>query len=184
MKRRTVYIGIGLFLLPLLAAGVYVLAVRAMALFRYDPSYFTPQYQDQYPSPGTVASAIEQALHKDNPAIFAELTGLRRRIRPPQANPNVRLMILWKVTDQGYFQYLFFNTKTYQRIMYNIKQVDGRWVWVPRDLYYFLDSGDWLLFFLPAAALWWSVLVVIAVGVSIYTLAARFREQQYRFPRS
>jgi hypothetical protein len=184
MKRRTVYIGIGLFLLPLFAAGGFILTVRALALFRYDPSYFTPHYQELYPSPGTVASAIEQALHDDTPSLFAELTGLRLKIRPPQANPDVRLMILWKVTDKGYFQYLFFNTRTYHRIIYNIKQVDGRWVWVPRDLYYFLDSGDWLLFFSPAAAIWWIVLTVTAVGLGIFSIAARFREQQYRFPKS
>jgi hypothetical protein len=55
---------------------------------------------------------------------------------------------------------------------------------VPRDLYYFLDGGDWLLFFSPAAAIWWIVLTVTAVGLGIFSIAARFREQQYRFPKS
>jgi len=161
---------------------MFVLVVRAQALFRYDQSYFTQHYQKLYPSPGAVASAIELALHNDTPSIFAELTGLRHKLRPPQANPDIRLMVVLKVTDSGYFQYLFFNIKTYQRIVYNVKEVDGRWVMVPRDLYYFLDSGDWLLFFIPAATIWWSVLAVIAVGTAIFQLAARFRQQLYRPP--
>jgi hypothetical protein len=178
MKRQTVFLGIGLFLLPLFAAGMFILVVRVQALFRYDRSYFTPHYQELYSSPGAVASAIELALHNDTPAVFAELTGLRRKIRPPQANPDLHLMVLLKVTDAGYFQYLFFNVKNYQRIVYNIKKVDGRWVMVPRDLTYFLDSGDWLLFFSPAVTIWWSVLAVIAIGMAIFYLAARFREEQ------
>ncbi len=180
MKSRTVYIWIGLFLLPLIAAGIFILALRLQGLIRYDPSYFTEHYQELYPSPGAVASAIELALHNNTPSIFAELTGLRHKIRPPQPNPDIHLMVVLKVTDSGYYQYLFFNVKTYERIVYHIKKVDGRWVMVPRSPYYFLDSGDWLLFFIPAATIWWSLLAVVAVGTAIYRLAARFREQQYR----
>ncbi len=180
MKSRTVYIWIGLFLLPLIAAGIFILALRLQGLIRYDPSYFTEHYQELYPSPGAVASAIELALHNNTPSVFVELTGLRHKIRPPQANPDIHLMVVLRVTDSGYYQYLFFNVKTYERIVYHIKKVDGRWVMVPRSPYYFLDSGDWLLFFIPAATIWWSLLAVVAVGTAIYRLAARFREQQYR----
>jgi hypothetical protein len=179
MKRRIFYTGIGLFLLPILAAGLFILTVRFQALFRYDQAYFTPQYQKLYDSPGPVAVAIEQALHRDDRSIFSELTGLRMKIRPPEGNPNIHLMIVLKVTDQGYFQYLFFDVKTYHRIVYNIKKVGGRWVMVPYDAYYFLDNGDWLLFFTPALLLYWSFLAVIGVGLGIYYLAARFREQLY-----
>ena len=179
MKIRTVYLVIGLFLLPLFAAGMFILVVRLQGLVRYDPSYFTEQYQELYPSPGAVASAIELALHDDTPSTFAELTGLRHKIRPPQPNPDIHLMVALKVTDAGYYQYLFFNVKTYERIVYYVKEVDGRWVMVPRDSYYYLDSGDWLLFFTPAATIWWSLLAVIAAGAVTYRLAARFREQLY-----
>ena len=184
MKRITFSLGLGLFLLPLIAAGIYILAVRAAAFFRYDQAYFTPRYNELYLSPGSVASAIELALHQDNPDLFAELTGLRFKAPPPQANPNVHLMILWKITDAGYFQYLFFDVKNYQRIIYNVKQVNERWVMVPFDAYYYLDSGDWLLFFLPAASIWWSVLLVVAVGVMVYRVAARFRGQIFHPPAS
>jgi hypothetical protein len=179
MKNRTVYLVSGLFLLPLFAAGMYILVVRLQGLIRYDPSYFTEYYQGLYPSPGAVASAIELALHNETPSTFAELTGLRHEMRPPQASPDVRLMIVLKVTDAGYYQYLFFNVKTYQRIVYNVKEVNGRWILAPRDPYYFLDSGDWLLFFTPATAIWWSLLAVVAVGTVTFRLAARFREQLY-----
>ena len=183
MKNRSLYLGLGLFVLPLFAAGIFILSVRAQAIFRYDQAYFTPHYQELYSSPGSVATAIESALHNNDPALFTELTGLRHKMRPPQANPNLYLMIVLKVTDAGYFQYLFYDVKTYLRTVFNIKKVDGRWVMVPRDAYYFLDSGDWLLFFLPATILWWSVLAVIGIGMAVSRIAARFREQIYRLPK-
>ena len=179
MKKRPIPIVIWLFLLPLFVAGMYILAMRLQGLIRYDPSYFTGHYQELYPSPGVVASAIELALHDNTPSTFAELTGLRYKMRPPQPNPDVHLMLALKVTDTGYYQYLFFNVKTYQRIVYNVKEVNGRWILVPRDPYYFLDSGDWLLFFVPAVTIWWSLLAVVAAGTAIFRLAARFREQLY-----
>ncbi len=183
MKRQFFYIVFGLFLLPLLAAGLFILVVRIQTLSRYDQAYFTAQYQERYASPGSVAVAIEQALHSDDRSIFAELTGLRKKIRPPEANPDIHLMIVLKVSDAGYFQYLFFNTQNYQRIVYYIKQVGGRWVMVPRDAYYFLDSGDWLLFFTPLLIVWWGLLAVTSLGVGIVHLAARFREQLYGIPK-
>jgi hypothetical protein len=184
MKRHTVFLVIGLFLLPLFAAGMYILVERIQGLIRYDPSYFTEYYQELYPSSGAVASAIELALHNNTPSTFAELTGLRHKMRPPQANPDIHLMVALKVTDAGYHQYLFFNVKTYERIVYNVKEVDGRWVLVPRDPYYFLDSGDWLLFFTPAATIWWSLLAVISVGMFTFRLATRFREQLYHLDKN
>ena len=183
MKTRTLLLGLGLFVLPLFAAGIFILSVRAEAIFRYDPAYFTPHYQELYSSPGSVATAIESALRNNDPALLAELTGLRHKIRPLQTNPNLYFMTVLKVTDAGYFQYLFLDVKTYLRTVFNIKKVDGRWVMVPSDAYYFLDSGDWLLFFLPATAVWWSLLAVIAIGVAISRIAARFREQVYRLPK-
>lgn len=179
MKPRWIYIWIGLFLLPLALAGVYILGVRFQALFRYDKAYFTPDYQKLYSSPGSVAGAIEGALHGDDRSIFVELTGLRHPIRPPAKNPNERMMIVLEVTRAGYFQELFFDVKTFQRSIYHIKKVDGRWVMVPPDAYYYLDSGDWLLFYTPLLLVWWSLLVVVAMGISVFRLASAFRQQLY-----
>ena len=180
MNKRIAYLGIGLFLLPLIAAGGFMLIVRLQAIFRYDPAYFTPAYQKQYASPGAVASAIEQGLRGENQEIFAELTGLRRKIQPPEANPNLRLMILLEVTDRDYYQFLFFDIQNYHRLLIPVKEVGRRWVMAPQDLYYYLDSGDWLLFFTPALAIYWSLLAVILVGAGIYRLAASFRRQLYQ----
>ncbi len=179
MKKWVVYLGIGLFLLPLFAAGLYIMFVRIEALFRYDQTLFTSDYQKQYASPGSVAIAIEQALNTGDLSIFTELTGLRSRFRPPEANPNLRLMVLIDVSEAGYYQYLYFDVKNYHRFVFNTKQVDGRWVMAPQDTYYYLDSGDWLLFFTPFLSLWWSLLAVISASVGIFTLAKRFRQQLY-----
>jgi len=175
MKKLIIYLGISLFFLPLLLAGLFVMVVRIQGLFRYDPIYFSPEYKKNYSNPSAVAVRIEEGLHTADSALFAELTATRRKFRPPEANPDVHLLILLKVSEEGYYQYLFFDAHTYRRIVYYIKEVSGRWVMAPEDAFYFLDSGDWLVFFTPAAVIWWSVMVVVWVGMGIYRMAARFR---------
>jgi hypothetical protein len=89
-------------------------------------------------------------------------------------------MILLKIDDAGYFQYLYFDVKTYERIVYNVKQVNGRWVVVPRDAYYYLDSGKWLIVLIPSVTIWWSLLIVIGVAIFIFRIAAKARARLFR----
>jgi hypothetical protein len=182
MNKNIVYLGICLFTLPLVLAGLFIMAVRVQGLFRYDPAYFTPEYKKHYSYPGAVAAGIEEGLHTADSALFAELTARRGRFQTPEANPNVRQLIVLEVTDSGYYQVLYFDMHTYRRIVYHIKEVSGRWVMVPEDAFYFLDSGDWLVFFTPAAVIWWSVMVVVWVGIGIYRMAVHFRNEIYRPP--
>jgi hypothetical protein len=135
-----------------------------------------------YGSPGSVATAIEHAVKDGDFSSYPELTGLRVKGIPPEHNPNLRLMIALKVTDNGYFQYLFFDVKNNHRTIYQIKKVHGRWVMAPPDAFYFLDSGEWLLFFTPLLTIWWSLIAVVAVAVAVFRIAGHFRDQIYRPP--
>jgi hypothetical protein len=170
---------LALTILPLLVAGVYVAITEIQALYRFNQAYFSPDYERVYSAPGAVAIALEQAIREDDPGLYAELTALRKPRPVPGANPDVRLLLLLEVSERGYFDYLFFNTKTYERATHHIKKVNDRWVVFPQDAYYYLDSGEWIKTFSPLAALYWSILFVVEIAVIVFRLAAKIRESMY-----
>lgn len=169
----------GLVLLPLVIAGLFAATVTLQSRFRYDETYFAPDYQVLYHAPGVVARNWEQALQTGNPALLAELTGLRREphVTP---NPNIILTILLETDDAGYFHYLYFDIQTYRRSTYHIKEVNSRWVVVPEDAYYYWDSGRWWGVFAPLAIVWWLILIVAGAGISLSRVGARARETLFR----
>jgi len=161
--------------LPMVLTGLFVVLVRIQGQFRFDPVYFNAQYQEKYFAPGVVAQSMEQVIHNGDMQLYAELTGLRKMARPPAQNPNVHLAILYDVNQAGYFQYLYFDVKTYHRSTYYVKEEMGRWVVVPEDAYFYLDSGRWLLVFTPLIIIWWAILLTVGLGKLVFNLASRFR---------
>ncbi len=165
----------GLALIPLLVVGSLAAYAARESGTRFDQVYFTPAYVERYNTPGAVAREWEAALQAGDPALVAELTGLRR---PPRIEPNadVILTILLEVDDAGYFHYLYFDVQTYERLTQYIKEVNGRYVVVPEDLYFYWDSGQWRGVFAPISVVWWLILVVAGVATSLFRVGAQIRE--------
>ena len=180
MKKHHLLYFTGLAFFPLVVAGLFVLVVTIRAQFRYDQNFFTSRYQALYSNPSMVAEALEEAIRTNDQTLYADLTGLRTKLRSIEHNPNIRLATLLEVDDAGYFEYLFFDVKTYARSPFFIKKVMDRWVVVPQDMYFYLDSGRWLVVFTPLALIWWGALLVGALAILIYRSAARFRENLYK----
>lgn len=181
--KRSLLVLLSILILPVMLAGLFIILVSIQSVYRYDEQYFVSEYKSLYASPGSVAAAAEQVIRTGETELYAELTGLRFPAPLPEINPDVFLMVLLKVNKAGYYQYLFFNVKTYERLIVNVKQVQGRWVLVPKSAYYYLDSGDWLLFFSPFITIWGSLFFVIFLGIGLHRLGSRFRNQLYRYPR-
>lgn len=160
-----------------------MLIAQFQTWFRYDMRYFTPEYQSTYGAPGAVAFALEGAIRSGDQALYKELTGLRARPRPIEPNPNLVFAVLLEVDEAGYFQYLYFDVKTYERSTFYIKQVMDRWVVAPQDVYFYWDSGRWLVVFTPLALIWWGALAVGGSAYWIYWSSARFREQLFQTPK-
>jgi len=160
-----------------------MLIANLQAWFRYDLRYFTPEYQSMYEVPGAVAIALERAVRTGNHALYEELTGLRSRPRPIEPNPNLHFATLLDTDEAGYFHYLYFDVKTYERSTFYIKQVMDRWVVVPQDVYFYWDSGRWLVVYTPLALIWWGALAVGGSAYWIYWSAAKFREQLFRISK-
>jgi hypothetical protein len=166
-------------LVPVFAIGAYAGWHAAQAHTRYAPAYFAAEYQERYAAPGAVARAWELALQTSDPLLVEELTGLRNppRIEP---NPDIILTILLDTDAAGYYHYLYMDLDTYQRATYYIKEVRGRWVVVPEDLYFYWDSGRWQAVVSPIVAVWWLVLLVAGVAISLFRIGAGARESMLR----
>jgi len=171
------YTFIGFALLPLVLAGLFILYVVLQIPYRYDMSFFTPQYQEIYNAPGDVAVALEEVLQTGDAHLYSELTGLRIKARTPQANPNMILTIVLDVDELGYFHYLYFDVKTYKRAVYYIKEVNNRWVVVPQDAIFAFISGRWLVTFTPLAAIWWAIILIVGLTIMVFRRSARLREE-------
>lgn len=164
-------------LLPLVLAGVTALIAEVQHRGRYDPAYFTAEYREKYDSPGAVARALGQALKTEDEDLLAELQGLREPI-PLHTAPSMIFVMLLD-SDERYYTYLYFDMDTYHRYAYTVEEVDGRWVVVPEDLYFYFHSGRWLRVFLPVTLTWWSLIAVFVLGTWIFRASARLRARFY-----
>lgn len=164
-------------LLPLLLAGLFVLAMQVYGQVRYDSDYFTAAYVEQYDTPGAVARALESALQTGDQALLAELQGLRRPATF-KTSPTLIFTMLWDRGDR-YISYMYFDMQTYRRHMHYFEQVQGRWVVSPPDAYYYLHSGHWLKAFVPLAIFWWLLLIVVLLGLWASRASARTRAELY-----
>jgi hypothetical protein len=159
---------------------MFILFVIVQIPFRYDISYFTPKFQEMYSAPGDVAVALEEVLRTGDSLVYSELTGLRLKARAPEANPNMALTIVLEVDELGYFHFLYFDVKTYERAVYYIKEINDRWVVVPQDAVFAFNSGRWLVTFLPLAVIWWVILFIAGLGFVIFRASAKFRKELAR----
>ncbi len=160
---------------PLIIAGIYILGVQIHGLFRFDQAYFAPEYQETYHSPGMVAIALERALQTGDTQLYAELTGLKREIGEITPRPALHFSILVEVDKRDYFHYLYFDFDTFLRDTHYVKEVNGRWVAVPQDAYFYFDSGQWLKVFGPVSASWWVLFLAIAIMKMLSRLGSRTR---------
>lgn len=177
-KKRSPYFWLILAALtPFVVAGVYVTLMNVIHMYRYDERFFTDEYREKYPSPGPVAIAIESAIQSGKADVMQELSGLRRDVKEIEPNPEVMLTILYDVDDFGYFHYLYLDMGTFRRATYYIKEVSGRYVYVPEDFYFYYDSGYWWDVYLPIAITWWVITIAVLFGVYVYQVGARTRQQ-------
>lgn len=161
-------------LLPLMALGLYVLVVHTLSASRYDPRYFTAEYQEQYDTSATVALALEAALQSGDRTALTTLQG-RRHPADLTTSPYVSFVMLTNRTDR-FLTYLYVDMRTYKTYDYHLEKVDGRYVVMAPDAYYYLYSGRWIQIFLPVAAVWWLLSLVVFLLVLVRRLSARLRE--------
>jgi hypothetical protein len=168
---------VGITALPLVVIGLFLLLalIVAMPSLRYAPRYFTDDYRARYDAPSSVVIDLEHALRTDDRAAMAELEGLRRPTLFA-TRENMRVTILYD-TENGYWNYLFFDTVSYERFAHHVEQVNGRWVVAPEDIVYYHKSGEWKQTFFPLAAIYWLVEIVSVLGVLSYRITHGWRQE-------
>ncbi|HEY45544.1 MAG: hypothetical protein AMJ88_12400 [Anaerolineae bacterium SM23_ 63] len=169
---------IGLMLVPIVVVGLLFLYAKINELTRYDPAYFTEEFLERYHSPGMVAIALEPILREGDVDSIRELLGTRRGLNKLEARPDLILVFLLEA-DEKYFHYLFFDSSDYNRVLQYIRKWNGRYVLSRMDLYYYMDSGQWKVFAGPLAAAWWSLVIVVTVGVVAYRRTKIARIKMY-----
>jgi hypothetical protein len=154
--------------LPFAVLGLLVLAAEALEPFRYDPAFFAEPYLERYSTAAATVKAMERGVRRGEPALVAELQGLRWPARF-HTSPGMAFVMLWERSGR-YSVYLFLDRLTYQRYLIPFEQVQGRWVAAPADLHYYLHSGRWHGFFLAVAGVWW---LLCAIGCGLFWLGRR-----------
>jgi hypothetical protein len=138
--------------------------VNATGPDRFDPSYFTSEYQERYDTPGSAALALEQSLQDADDDLMSELVATRDDPSEISARPDLFLYDLRNQTG-GYYHYLYTTQdRTFRRIEH-IKFENGRYLVVEEDLYYLVDSGKWPESFAPLLVTYY-VLLLLIVGVT------------------
>ena len=131
---------IGLTLLPVALVAVLLLAGELQRIGRYDPAYFSPEYQERYDTPGAILSDAEAALENGDRQLMNELLATRRGSRPLTARPEVGF-VLMAGTQGDYLEYLFLDRQNYSRVMQYVREEDGRYIAAEADFYFYMDSG-------------------------------------------
>jgi hypothetical protein len=162
---------------PLLLMGVILLIGLVIGAIQYSPDYFTDVYVQQYRTPGSLLGELEQVIRQGDASKVAELQGVRWSPGKVASIPKFQFSMFWDA-DEKYQNYLFFDTSNYHRYPIHIKMVNGRYVWVPETLYYFVDSGRWVRTFFPILAVWWVALSLYIVTRWVYHILADFKPEQ------
>lgn len=172
---------IGLLLLPFIVMGAILLVVWVQGLTRYDPAYFSQDYVDRYAVPSELLLELETALRSGDQELLAELQGTKGLPGEMTPLPNLRFLIFWDQSEK-YSDYLFMDTRNYHRYMQHLKLVDERYVRVPDGLYYLVDSGGWISTFGPIAAIWWTGVILLTIGIWVYRSMAKVRSDLFSKP--
>lgn len=175
MKPRTystLHISMTAAIIPLVAVALYVGIVRLVNLDRYDPAYFTPEMVSTYSTPRSVAGKLAEALETNDQAALAQLEGLRH---PVAFAPGETLSIelLRKVETSSYFMVMIASRKAETYKVYQLGPARGRWVVVPEDDFYIVDSGRWAAIWLPLALIWWLIEVSTLIVLGVRTILLR-----------
>jgi hypothetical protein len=169
----------GLAVLPLLLLGIVLLAGVVQGAVWYDSALFSEVYAGRYRTPDGVIARLEKAWQSGDTGLLAEVQGTRWKKGKLEAMPKVRFSIALP-REGEYLEYLFLDYANYHRYIVHIKMVNGRYVVVPENLFYYVNSGRWVRTFYPIAAIWWLALILFALGWWFYRAMNAYLLKEYR----
>lgn len=167
-----------LLMLPFVVIVVLFMIAGVQAATRYDAAYFNAEYDARYISPGLVATDLEQALRSGDEALWR---AAHATAYTPTFEPNPNMIFATLLDTQGeYFNYLFFDFRTYDRYIYHVKPVGGRYAAVDESVYYYVDSGRWNIIVMPLMYVWWLLVLLYTAIKAVSRYMAGVRDQMYR----
>jgi len=172
---------IGLMVLPLSLAALFLLVAWIIGMTRYNPAFFSEDYQERYAVPSPLLADMENALRNGDGGLMAQLQGTRQVPSNLEKLPNTRFLIFWDKHGK-YTDYLYMDMKNYHRYLQHLRMVNGRYVRVPDGAYYLADSGRWKTTFGPLAVVYWLLVILFTLGVWIYRSMSAYREKVFGKP--
>lgn len=171
---RRILIGAAL-LLPLIAVAAIVGAISLRGSDRFDPRYFTAQYQQRYDAPGRAAEGFEAAIQTGNMDLMRELVATRA---DPAAIQQQSDLLLYDMRNKSgdYYNYLYVTQDRRHRQLAHVKLENGRYIVAEEDLFYLVDSGNWPRAFAPLLITYY-VLFGLAFGVVRISRRAKRRRE-------
>jgi hypothetical protein len=163
-------------ILPLIIAAIFAATVRLSNTDRFDPAYFTPELITEYDFPSAVAIDLETALRENDTALMARLEGLRQTHNFTPSEKATLERVNYTNNDR-YREVMMIDRGTYRAHRYYLALEQGRWVLVPDDAFFYLDSGHWMGVWLPLSTVWWLVEVTVILMLLIAFYGARFRAE-------
>ena len=166
---------------PLLIMGFLLTVGWMVGTIQYAPTYFTEDYVQLYRAPSSVLEEVEHVIQQGNVQKALELQGVRWLPRHITTIPKFQFSIFWHQGEK-YQDYLYFDTSNYHRYVIHIKMLNGRYVWVPESLYYYVDSGRWVRTFFPILTIWWLGLFLFIVTRRLYLVLTGFKPEEASHP--
>jgi hypothetical protein len=161
---------------------IFLLAIGwTIGAIQYAPSLFTEDYVQRYRTPSSVLEEVEQVIQQGNLQRAKELQGVRWSPRYIKPIPKFHFSTFWN-KDEKYQDYLYFDSSNYHRYVIHIKIVNGRYVWVPESLTYYVDSGRWVRTFFPVLTIWWLVVFLYIVTRRAYLFLSGFKPEEVSHP--
>jgi hypothetical protein len=164
-------------LAPLLIMGILMAIGFLIGATQYTPAYFTQEYVQRFRTPVSLLEELEQVIRQGDSSMVAELQGVRWPSRNIVPIPKFQFSMFWS-KDAKYQDYLYFDISNYHRYIIHIKLVNGRYVWSPETLYYYVDSGRWVRTFFPILAVWWLILFLYIVTRWVYHFLTGFKPEE------
>lgn len=161
-------------ILPLVIAAIFAGIVRLSNLNRFDPAYFTSDLIGEYGFANAAAIDLEKALRENDSDLLVKLEGLRQPVIFTASKKTTIERVTYTNNDR-YREVMMIDRGTYRARRYHLGLEQGRWVVVPDDTYYYLDSGRWLAVWLPPSIIWWLAETTVTLMMLIWYFGGRFR---------
>ncbi len=161
------------------AVFIAIASAQGIAALRYDDALFAEAYQQKYDSPRAALDGLEQVFRTGDRTLLKELEGTRRA-RPLLMTSDLFGAVMWS-REHNLYSYMYWDADTFDRYLFHLDEIGGRWVVVPEDAYFFLRTGLWQATWLPIALVYWLAEIAALFVIGLARMSRRWQRNRLAF---